>query len=153
MKTFFTCILILGLFGCGSEEAEQERKDGYTPVLETREDSLFHDVMEGHDEGMAKMGKLMRYQRFTRGAIDSLNRLPNAKADPGLIDRYSEILQQLVLADDAMNRWMGNFKADTLKDNIPARERYLLSEKLKVEQVRDLILEAERVGDSAFSKK
>lgn len=153
MKTIFACVLILGLLGCGSEEQGPERKDGFTPVLETREDSLFHDVMEGHDEGMAKMGKLMRYQRFTRASIDSLNQLPNEKVSPGVIGRYSQLLQKLVLADDAMNQWMGNFKADTLKDNIPARERYLLSEKLKVEQVRDLILDAERIGDSAYSRK
>lgn len=153
MKTILACALVFSLFGCGSTEPEQERKDGYTPILETREDSLFHDVMEGHDKGMAKMGKLMRYQRFTRRAMDSLNQLPKGNIDPALIDRYSLMLQQFVQADDAMNQWMGSFKADTLKDNIPARERYLLMEKLKVEQVRDLILDAEKVGDSAFRQK
>lgn len=153
MKTIFTCALLLCLYGCETRDHEKERKDGYTAILETREDSLFHDVMEGHDKGMAKMGKLMRYQRFTRRAIDSLNQLPKAVVDAGLIDRYSQMLQQFVQADDAMYQWMGNFKADTLKDNMPARERYLLMEKSKVEQVRNLILDAEQVGDSAFIKK
>ncbi len=144
-------LLIVMMTSCNQDPGKEERTNGYTRELKTREDSLFHDVMEGHDLGMAKMGKLNRYIRYTRTAIDSLNKLP--KGNPELTGRYSSMLQEFVQADDAMSDWMGNFRLDTLKDNKEAREAYLLSEKIKVEKVRDLILHAEKTGDSAYAKK
>ncbi len=152
MKNLLPAMLLLILFGCADKTDTNERKDGFTPVLKTREDSLFHEVMQGHDVGMAKMGKLSRYTRYTRRAIDSLNQLSAGKSDKQLLQKYSAMLEKFVQADDEMSNWMVNFKVDTLKSDVNAREAYLLSEKIKVERVRDLILESERIGDSVFKK-
>lgn len=154
MRILFTLTLIFTitvLASCSSPgDKPLDRKDGYTPVLETREDSLFHDVMEGHDVAMAKMGKISRYAKRSRVILDSIRQLPAEQQDPLVIKNYEDILQRLVVAENAMFQWMGEFKADTLKTDNQKRINYLESEKQKVTAMSKMVLETVNAGDSLF---
>lgn len=140
------------MVSCSSPgDKPMDRKDGYTPVLETREDTLFHEVMDGHDVAMAKMGKISRYAKRSRVILDSLRQLPNEQQDPLVIKTYEDMLQRLVVAENAMFQWMGEFKADTLKTDNDKRISYLESEKQKVNTMSRLVLETVSAGDSLFT--
>lgn len=134
------------------EKEEQVRTDGFTPILKTTEDTLFHEVIEGHDIGMAKMGRISKYIRQSEQMIDSLKKLPATSANKKMISGFEELKIQLREADDEMFDWMRNFKADTLEGN-PERISYLKKEKIKVEKLRMKILEAVAAGDSLLAIK
>ena len=60
------------------------------------------------------------------------------------------MLQRLVVAENAMFQWMGEFKADTLKTDNEKRITYLESQKQKVNAMSKLVLETVSAGDSLF---
>ena len=60
MSRSMIALISLSLFAlaCNNEASSgdtTDRKNGFPPGPKTREDSLFHEVMQGHDAGMAKM--------------------------------------------------------------------------------------------------
>lgn len=129
-----------------------ERRDGYTVVLKTREDSLYHEVMQGHDIGMAKMGKLKRHLKEIQQELDSLNKLPATKIDEDYQQTLIDLQEELNYADYSMFTWMGEFKADSAKDDKAKRLAYLESEKIKVEKVKEYILTGLQRADSLLKK-
>jgi len=133
------------------EKAKPGCTNGYTPILKTSEDTLFHEVMKGHDTGMAKMGKISKYIKQSEQVIDSLKKLPSNPINRDKISQYENLKVQLQEADDDMFEWMKNFKADTLEGK-PERIGYLKKEKIRVEKVKMKIFEAIAVGDSLLSK-
>ena len=146
-------LLLLLLVGCQNTATEQDsRKDGFTPVLKTREDSLYHDVMEGHDTGMAKMSTLRKYQRQVKGAIDSMNLLSRKQVNQEYHKAMMDLLEELNYADYAMFKWMEEFKVDSAEEDQKKRLAYLESEKPKVERVRDNILNSLRRADSLLHR-
>lgn len=153
-KYVFIFFTSASIYACGDSPGNRdisERKDGYTTILVTREDSLFHDVMEGHDIGMAKMGKLTRSINAVKARLDSLS-ATGAKASSAYKDSLELLLENLQQADAGMYLWMEEFKADSAKENQSLRIPYLEAEKIKVEKVRDRILESLRRGDSILAK-
>lgn len=151
MKQLLAFILIVHLCGCENSSSEQnDRKDGFTPVLKSREDSLYHDVMEGHDIGMAKMSKLRAHLNKVQRELDSISKLSPSKVDRGYKQALIDLQEDLNYADHAMFTWMGEFKVDSANENKEKRLSYLESEKLKVEKVRDNILNSLRRADSLF---
>ena len=73
--SLFLAAGILLLTACNSgDEHAGHRMDGFSDVAKTPEDSLFKLVMEGHDVGMAKMGKIKEAQKLAQAALDSLNK-------------------------------------------------------------------------------
>ncbi|MGZ5247872.1 MAG: hypothetical protein ACXWV5_12485 [Flavitalea sp.] len=151
MKYLTAIILFLSLISCEQKE-EPVRTDGFTPILKTAEDSLFHDVMEGHDVGMAKMGRISKYITQSGQMIDSLKKLPSNSTNKEMISRYEALKMQLQEADDDMSNWMMNFKADSLEGK-SERKGYLENEKIKVERVRVKIMDAVAAGDSLLTKR
>lgn len=116
----------------------------------TLADSLEMDVDKGHSQGMGKMGKLTRYQQYTRTLRDSINALPpasRAKLDATL-KQLDTLQRQIDSADLEMNKWMEAYRYDSLKDNPELRATYLSGEKIKVEALVGLILSAISKGDS-----
>ncbi len=151
MKNALVAVLLLSMLACKEKEEETVRTDGFTPILKTAEDSLYHDVMEGHDIGMAKMGKISKYLKETSRIIDSIKALPQNDPEKMQLGKYEALQLQLQQADDDMNNWMVNFKADTLEGK-PERKAYLESEKVKVEKVKEVILGAVGKGDSLLRR-
>lgn len=117
-----------------------------------QEDSLYHAVMEGHDVGMAKMGKLKRGLSQVQQKLDSIAKLPAAKIDTVYRNTLLSVQAALSDAEGHMNHWMENFKLDSAKDNPDLRVKYLQGEKATVTVVRDKILSSIQRADSILAK-
>jgi hypothetical protein len=143
-------IIVTGMLACNDQPAE--RKNGFTSELKTKEDSLYHDVMEGHDVGMAKIGKVRKYLDQTQKAIDSINKLPDTKRHKDYLQELTLLHEDLEFADGAMNTWMEEFKVDSGTGNTDLRIQYLEKEKVKVDKVKEHILTALERADSLFIK-
>jgi hypothetical protein len=129
-----------------------DRKDGFSETPATKEDSLYHDVMEGHDVGMAKMGKLRGYLKQVQQALDSVNKLPRAQQDEQYQQKLMDVQEDLNYAEYSMNTWMEEFKIDSGKGNPAVRLRYLEAEKVKVTKVKENILGSLSRADSLLGK-
>ena len=145
MKTILLVSLVLLMTACGSEQGKTVRSGEEKLV-----DSLEMDVNKGHNLGMAKMGKLTRYQQYTRQLRDSITALaPAAQSTIAGYGRQLDTLQnQLDSAETVMNRWMDEYSFDSLKNNPQLRAAYLNTEKIKIEGMVGLILTTISKGDS-----
>ena len=117
-----------------------------------QEDSLYAAVMEGHDVGMAKMGKLKRSLGQVQQKLDSLAKVSAAKLDTVYRNSLLAVQKELSDAEGHMNHWMEEFKLDSGKDNPDVRIKYLEGEKATVTVVRDKILSSLQHADSLLSK-
>lgn len=151
MKRIFFALFVVAS-ACSDQPDETTRKDGFTPVLKNKEDSLYHDVMKGHDIGMAKMSALRKHITKVQQELDSLNKLSKARVDARYRQTLVDLNEDLTYADNAMFTWMDEFEVDSARDNKTQRLAYLESEKVKVEKVRDHILNALQRADSLFKK-
>ena len=152
MKQFIFAMLVLTLYSCKEASEPSERKDGFTPMLKTKEDSLYHDVMEGHDIGMAKMSVLRKQITRVKHELDSINKLSPTKIDQTHKQALIDLHEDLTYADHAMFTWMEEFEVDSARSDKDKRIAYLESEKIKVEKVRDNILSSLTRTDSLFRK-
>src|SRR5687768_3290691 len=78
MKKIFLWAVVLSVIftmSCNENHSGHSKDAG----SKTRTDSLLNDVMDGHNIGMAKMGRLTRAEQTTRRLLDSIAKLP-AKA-------------------------------------------------------------------------
>lgn len=139
MRSVIIAIGMILLTACNNNAPNQQAEVEGKSALS---DSLFDAVMESHDVAMPKMFKLERLQKEAKAKSDSLNKLPaalkkeNATTKAGL----DSLVKDLEYADFAMNKWMQEFKYDSLKNNEPERIKYLQSEKVKVDKVKDAVL-------------
>ena len=150
MKMPVLLLMAIAVYACSDSPGNRdisERSDGYTKILKTREDSLYNEVMEGHDIGMARIGKLRRQINAVQTKLDSVQVLKGNAADR-LKDSLTLILQDLKSADAGMNLWMDEFQPDSARGDESRRINYLENEKLKVEKVRDQILNSLQRADS-----
>ena len=150
MKYLLTLtVVVIYLYACKNTTSESsERKDGFTPILRTKEDSLYHEVMQGHDIGMAKMSRLRKHIRHVQQALDSIRKVPSKKMDKEHQQALLDLQEDLNYADLSMFTWMEEFKVDSAKTDTKKRLTYLESEKVKVEKVRDNILNSLQRADS-----
>lgn len=153
MKLLTIVILIVIVQGCHESKERKDRTDGFTPILQSKEDSLYHHVMQGHDIGMAKMGILRKQLTRVQKTLDSINKLPSPKIDNNYKQALLGLREELSYADHAMFAWMQEFEVDSARDDKEKRLRYLESEKLKVEKVRDHILNSLSRADSLFKAR
>lgn len=151
MKKLLVLLLIAGVLISCHDKSEHGGHTG--PVKEnpqTREDSLMAAVMDGHDVGMSKYGKLQGMEKKIKGVLDSIFNLP-AKARKEL-DPYRVQLDsaaaKIHYAISAMDIWMEEFDMDSAKNDMEARISYLLNEKMKVGKVKDHILSSLALADS-----
>jgi len=134
----------------GDSSGETTHQHSGPPAPKTQEDSLFHDVMKGHDAGMAKAGKLRGNINVTKQLLDSLDKLPAKKVDAAYKQRLIGLQKALVTADEDMFKWMKDFKHDSASDNKELRIKYLEAEKAKVTVVKDQIFSALNQADSVL---
>ncbi len=137
---------------CNDAPTEAGRKDGFGDTPVSKEDSLHHAVMEGHDVGMAKIGRLRKCIGQLQQREDSIGKLPVAKQDKQYLQALSSLKADLAAADKGMNTWMEEYKDDSAKGNEPLRPQYLESEKVKVTLVKDQILGALNRADSLLKQ-
>lgn len=138
---------------CNSSGHEhEERKDGFTKTAQTPEDSLFQQVLDGHDIGMAKLGKIKASLEVAKAGLDSVSKLKDSPQKEALQQMYMDIQEDLNYADYSMNTWMTEFNPDSAIDNKEVRLKYLAAEKAKVDKVKELILTSLQRADSIFKK-
>lgn len=118
-------------------------------------DSLMADVMDGHDDGMAKMGKIRSMRAEISRLIDSIQTLPAKAKDAAgpLRSRLDSIAADLSNAETAMDKWMTEFDMDSAKNNAEKRIQYLLDEKIKVSKVKEAISNGLRKADSVLKAR
>jgi hypothetical protein len=140
---------------CNNQSTSEatDRKNGYEPVMKTKEDSLYHDVMQGHDVGMAKIGKLRKNIDEVNRRLDSIGKLPAAKVNADYKESLNQLQKELNDANNEMNSWMDEFKVDSATNNSDLRIKYLQQEKDKVTLVKQHILTSLQAADSLLNKK
>lgn len=141
---------------CNNADKKHEGHAGHTTeTSKTKADSLYADVMDGHDVGMAKMGKIRAMQNEVKKVLDSIATLPvkaQQTAAP-LKTKLDSLAADLRYAEMAMDKWMMEFNMDSAKDNIENRIKYLAEEKLKIEKVKSSILTGLQKADSLLKAK
>ncbi|OQP49352.1 hypothetical protein A4H97_28860 [Niastella yeongjuensis] len=157
MSRFIIALVSFGLFAVACNDAAHdehaEHKNGYAPALKTREDTLFHEVMKGHDAGMAVLGKLRGNIKETASQLDSLNKLPAKKVDAAYKQALTSLHTDLTNADTEMDTWMQQFKLDSVADNKELRIKYLEGERNKVTTVKEHIFSALQQADSLLKRQ
>ena len=154
MKKIFPWAVVLCVIfvtSCNENDSGQGRDAG----PKSRTDSLLSDVMDGHNIGMAKMGRLSRAEQSTKRLLDSIAALPakaRQAAEPLKI-KLDSLQKELSYAEFAMNKWMDEFNVDSAVENAKDRIKYLEEEKLKVTKVKEAILSSLQKADSLLKAK
>lgn len=154
LKLTIAVMAVLAFMACNNEKKEDQNGQGKNEP-KSQADSLMADVMDGHDVGMAKYGKLKAMEKKVKASMDSISALP-AKAKEALapykaqLDSASADLNNAIAA---MDKWMEEFNMDSAQDDMEKRIRYLLDEKMKVGKVKDAILNSLGKADSLLKVK
>jgi len=155
-KIFIPFVLAFTLFLLACNDSKTDHSGhGQNKKPQTEADSLMKDVEDGHNIGMAKMGRLTRAEQTARRLIDSIEKLP-AKARQAaapLKIKLDSLQKDLSYAESAMNKWMNEFNMDSALNNAQERIEYLQSEKLKVSKVKEAILGSLQKADSLLKEK
>lgn len=152
-KVWNLAIALVFFSACNSgEHTQEERKDGFSDTAKTPEDSLFQQIMDGHDVGMAKLGKIKGSLGLAKAGLDSISKLKDSPEKKVLLQAFMDIQEDLNYADYSMNTWMTEFNPDSALDNKEARIRYLTDENSKIGKVKELILTTLQRADSLFKK-
>ncbi|HET9826048.1 MAG TPA: hypothetical protein VFP87_11990 [Chitinophagaceae bacterium] len=120
----------------------------------TAADSLFDEVMDGHNKAMAKIARLHETQKRVQQMLDSFSKLP---ADiQRRSNRYKiqldSALSRLKFADYAMEKWMNEFNMDSEANNVGKRIKYLESERIKISHVKDAVINSLQGADSLVKR-
>ena len=145
---------MISIVACNDAENDHS-SHGNDNEPKTQVDSLKESVDEDHIIGMSKMGRLTRAEQTTRRLLDSIAKLP-AKARQGAEPFNNELKtlqKELSDAESAMDKWMVEYKEDSLMSDVEERLKYLNSEKLKVTRVKEEILSGLQKADSLIKGK
>jgi hypothetical protein len=153
MKKRFAILFILGFAAITACNNSAETKND--TVTKTKADSLLDEVDDGHAVAMGKMGKLNRTQQEVSRLIDSIGKLPSKarEAAAPFKAKLENLLEELKTADVNMNQWMESFNMDSAVNNTEERIRYLTTEKIKVDKVKDALLNSLQKADSVLKAK
>lgn len=147
---FFLLAAALGMAACKNQD-----KPLGNAVVKTKADTLLDEVNDGHNIGMARMGRLDRTRREAGRLLDSLGTLPakaRAAATP-YRTRLENLRKELDYASFAMDKWMDEFKWDSSFASTNAKVSYLETEKEKVTKVKEAILGGLQKADSLLKRK
>jgi hypothetical protein len=87
-------------------------------------------------------------------ALDSISKLPaNLKtAAESYKHQLDSLLSRMKYADYAMEKWMEEYKFDSMKDDVQKRIQYLQSENIKIAKVKEAIVSSLQKADSLLQK-
>ena len=107
-----------------------EKKDN---PLKAQADSLYKEVIAGHDMAMPKSMRIPKLQKAAQHMIDSIAVLPEKarQAAAHLKAKLEELVNELGDADNAMNIWMSEINFDSAINNLEQRIKYFTEEKIK----------------------
>lgn len=157
-RSFFLAAAIstMTIIACNNSDEHANHDTAKSTEPAAQADSLFKEVMHGHDEAMAaQMTKMEKAKATVQQMIDSIGKLPaKAKEEAAPYkEKLNLVLQDLNDAGNKMNTWMVDFNIDSAKDNIEQRIKYLTEEKLKVNDVKDAIFKSINKADSLIKQK
>ena len=153
---FFSLLVFVIMNACNNPNNKNtavlsnKKQSSQTPA-----DSLMEDIMDGHNIGMSKMGKLSAMQNQVQHIIDSIEQLP-AKTKKALVPyktKLDQALENLKSAKANMEKWMDEFNMDSAVNNLEQRINYLRDEKWKVSKVKENILASLQKADSLIRQK
>ncbi|HWR33171.1 MAG TPA: hypothetical protein VN451_06590, partial [Chitinophagaceae bacterium] len=138
-----------------NNSGEKKENGSDKNMLGQQADSLYKDVLKGHDEGMAGWMHIEKKQKEINRLLDSIAKLPGkAKTDADeLKSKLMEAGTALQSAYDEMDKWMSEIKLDSAKDNPEQRIKYFTEEKLKVNRVKDAVNNSLQKADSLLKVK
>jgi len=139
---------LLCITACNNNK-DTKAKEADAP--KSKADSLMADVMDGHDAGMARYGRLRSRKNEIQAAIDSLSKLPNSVQVAKLKQNLNNVATELNDALAAMDKWMEEFNMDSAVNNMEQRINYLMSEKLKIGKVKDAMMKGLQEADSTLT--
>ena len=147
-------MVFISLCVIGCNNSTQKKTSGNNNI-KSEADSLMADVMDGHDVGMAKYGKLNAMKKKVQEVLDSIAKLPakgqqaaapyKAKLDAAAKDLNNALI--------AMDKWMEEFNMDSAVNNMEQRIKYLTEEKWKVGNVKKGILTSLQKADSILKAR
>ncbi|PWU04693.1 MAG: hypothetical protein C5B52_01040 [Bacteroidetes bacterium] len=139
MKTIIIFSIFIFLFGC-TGAGNHEGHDNMSNVPKSKSDSLYKEVMNGHNEAMAKFGELERYQTLLKKQKDSVSAIKNKSAvNSSIQNTLDSALLELQNAESAMNAWMDGFDPDKAGKTEEEKINYYNNEKEKVSKVQGQI--------------
>lgn len=137
-KALTIIVLLAVLASCDSSTTPVESiQENNASIPRTLSDTLYREVMKGHDVGMAKIGELMRYQQLLRQKADSIDQTRNGDTHKSILD---SVLEELTQAEALMNQWMQEFEPDHAGSTEEEKTSFYLSEKEKIDTVNARIL-------------
>jgi hypothetical protein len=154
VSLFLASGLIVFIISCNSQSTEKTSNK----VEKTEVDSLLDEVIAGHDVAMPKMGALIRARETATKLIDSIGKLP-VKAQEAAAPykaKLNNVINDLKNADSLMDKWMSEFDMQlATNDSISMKERvdYLLSEKVKVNTMKEAVVNSIQKADSVLMEK
>jgi hypothetical protein len=153
MKHLLFCFVLFTIYLASCNDAE--KGNAADKESKAQIDTLFTDVMDDHNIGMAKMGRLTRAEQTTRRLLDSIQKLPakaRQAAEP-VREKLDSLQKDLSYAEFAMNKWMEEFNMDSAINNAKERIAYLSLEKVKVSKVKEAIMSSLVKADSLIKQK
>lgn len=144
MKRIIYIAPLIALLSCGTPSTNNDKTHGHSheegahdhshkgEELDEATEMLYTDVMKVHDEVMPVMEEIQEYKTEMELELD---------------ERADYILKELEKADEAMMVWMREFK---VPESMPKEERqtYLESEKIKIENVKTMILNSIEMAEA-----
>ncbi|WP_295121846.1 hypothetical protein [uncultured Chitinophaga sp.] len=137
-KTLMSAALLLALFSSCQQAGKPSEKDSVTTTAAPVDsvDLLSKEVMDIHDEGMAKMMTIRRL----KAQLDTAIMVQKKAGKPVTV--FTEQQASLEVANSAMNNWMHVYDMDLEGKDAAQKKAYLLSERTKITAVRDTMLNA-----------
>lgn len=157
MKQLFLASLATAVFfftACKNADKKGEDKVS-GKSLEKTADSLYQQVIDIHNEGMAGWMKIEKKQEMIKHLLDSVEALPakmKAGASP-FKDKLKEAAGNLTTAYDEMDKWMPTLNLDSAKDDLEQRIKYFTGEKVKAESINRAIFNSLQKADSLLKAK
>lgn len=162
MKRILIASFALCLFftACKNTDKKKDETKGVLggndqQTAQTIADSLYQQVIDIHNEGMAGWMKIEKKQEMIKQLLDSVEALP-AKMKAGAVpykEKLSEAFSNLTTAYDAMDKWMPTLNLDSAKDDLEKRINYFTGEKLKAENINQAIFNSLQKADSLLKAK
>jgi len=158
MKTtlpIFYFLLFISIVACNNSDDSEKEDNKKQPAQVTQTDSLMNGIMDDHDAGMGKMGRLSTMKNNVQKVIDSIEKLPlqTQTALAPYKENLNNLIKELQYAREGMDKWMEEFNMDSAINNAEQRLKYLSEERLKVSKVREDIFNSLQKADSLIKPK
>ncbi len=152
MKRISLLLLLIVAISCNSTKKEEsettQNSEESIPDEVQIQQAIYDELMEVHDEMMPKMEDLMSIKGKLIEKNDALEEL--GLASDGTV--YTEAIETIENADEAMMNWMRNF--EPMNDGQPHEEivEYYTAQKAKMDSVKVVMESALQLGNDLIKE-